>query len=168
MSRSVRIENKTGERAIVTSRRVVKKNNIIKIAANLFSQKSFHDVTMDEIAEKGYAAHWKYKDNNQKSQESGLEEWIRRVRDMLDQSESTAIEFVDDFRHNLFYEEVYVFTPKGDLKILPHGSTALDFAFFLHTDFGNNFIKAIDARTKRALGKAYELKHRDALEIVCR
>jgi len=74
---------------------------------------------MDEIAEKGYAAHWKYKHklNGGDVAASGLEEWINKVRDLLDQNEGTAIEFVDDFRSNLFTEEVFVFTPNGDLKI---------------------------------------------------
>ncbi|MDN5203276.1 bifunctional (p)ppGpp synthetase/guanosine-3',5'-bis(diphosphate) 3'-pyrophosphohydrolase [Fulvivirgaceae bacterium BMA10] len=90
---------------------------------------------MDDIAEKGYAAHWKYKDNAS-AQESGLEQWISKVRDLLEQNNSPAIEFVDDFRSNLFNEEVFVFTPKGDLRILPNGSTALDFAFDIHTEVG--------------------------------
>ena len=96
---------------------------------------------MNEIAEKGYAAHWKYKDNPN-SAESGLEQWIDRVRDLLEQNESSAREFVDDFRSNLFSEEVFVFTPKGDLKILPNGATALDFAFDIHTEVGEHCLGA--------------------------
>jgi len=119
---------------------------------------------MDEIAEKGYAAHWKYKDNSQKSQESGLEEWIRRVRDMLEQSETTAIEFVDDFRQNLFYEEVYVFTPKGDLKVLPHGSTALDFAFEIHSEVGEHCLGA--KINQKLVPLNYTLKNGDQVEIL--
>ena len=87
---------------------------------------------MDEIAEKGYAAHWKYKDSNTTA-ESNLEKWLARVRDLLEQNNHSALDFVDDFRGNLFSEEVFVFTPKGELKTLPYGATALDFAFEIHT-----------------------------------
>ena len=75
---------------------------------------------MDEIAEKGYAAHWKYKDSNTTA-ESNLEKWLARVRDLLEQNDHSALDFVDDFRGNLFSEEVFVFTPKGELKTLPYG-----------------------------------------------
>lgn len=100
---------------------------------------------MDEIAEKGYAAHWKYKDVNQgnvKEKASGLEEWLARVREMLEKSDMPAEEFVDDFRNNLFTEEIFVFTPKGELKTLPNGATALDFAFDIHSEVGKNCIGA--------------------------
>lgn len=118
---------------------------------------------MDEIAEKGYAAHWKYKDNIN-SQESGLEQWIGKVRDMLEQNDSTALEFVDDFRGNLFNEEVFVFTPKGDLKTLPHGATALDFAFDIHTEVG---ARCIGAKVNQKLVPInYTLKNGDQVEIL--
>lgn len=118
---------------------------------------------MDEIAEKGYAAHWKYKDNSG-GNESGLEEWIGKVRDMLEQHDTTAIEFVDDFRSNLFTEEVFVFTPKGDLKILPSGSTALDFAFEIHTEVG---ARCIGAKVNQKLVPLnYMLKNGDQVEIL--
>ena len=71
---------------------------------------------MDEIAEKGYAAHWKYKDFYTKPEETRLEQWIARVREMLESNDTNAIEFLDDFRSNLFSDEVFVFTPKGELK----------------------------------------------------
>ncbi len=96
---------------------------------------------MDEIAEKGYAAHWKYKDNAG-NHESNLEKWLVRVRELLERQDLTALEFVDDFRGNLFNEEVFVFTPKGELKTLPVGATALDFAFEIHTDIGAKCIGA--------------------------
>lgn len=118
---------------------------------------------MDEIAEKGYAAHWKYKDNVN-SQESGLEQWIGKVRDMLEQNDSSALEFVDDFRGNLFNEEVFVFTPKGDLKTLPHGATALDFAFDIHTEVG---ARCIGAKVNQKLVPInYTLKNGDQVEIL--
>lgn len=117
---------------------------------------------MDEIAEKGFAAHWKYKENA--GQRSGLEEWISRVRDMLEQSESSAIEFVDDFRSNLFNEEVFVFTPKGDLRTLPYGATALDFAFDIHTEVG---AKCLGAKVnQRLVPLNHVLKNGDQVEIL--
>ena len=89
---------------------------------------------MDEIAEKGYAAHWHYKNEGIKA--SGLDIWISKISALLENPESNAIEFIDDFKLNLFSGEIYVFTPKGDLKTLPKGSTALDFAFEIHTQIG--------------------------------
>jgi guanosine-3',5'-bis(diphosphate) 3'-pyrophosphohydrolase len=90
-------------------------------------------VRMDELAEKGYAAHWKYKEG---SNDKALDTWLREIRELLRNPEFNALEFLDDFRLNLFSKEIYVFTPKGDLKILPQGATALDFAFEIHTDVG--------------------------------
>ncbi len=117
---------------------------------------------MDEIAEKGYAAHWKYKENT--SQESGLEQWIQRVRDTLEQSDASALEFVDDFRGNLFNEEVFVFTPRGELKTLPHGATALDFAFDIHTEVGG---KCLGAKVNQKLVPLnHVLKNGDQVEIL--
>ena len=118
---------------------------------------------MDEIAEKGYAAHWKYKDNAN-GQSSGLEQWISRVREMLEQSDSSAIEFVDDFRSNLFHEEVFVFTPKGELKTLPHGATALDFAFEIHTEIGARCLGA--KVNKRLVPLNHILKNGDQVEVL--
>jgi guanosine-3',5'-bis(diphosphate) 3'-pyrophosphohydrolase len=117
---------------------------------------------MDDIAEKGYAAHWKYKES--KSQESGLEQWIKRVRDTLDQNDTSALEFVDDFRGNLFNDEVFVFTPKGDLKTLPNGATALDFAFDIHTQVG---AKCLGAKVNQKLVPLnHVLKNGDQVEIL--
>ncbi len=89
---------------------------------------------MDEIAEKGYAAHWHYKNEGIKT--NSLDIWINKISSLLENPESNAIEFIDDFKLNLFSGEIYVFTPKGDLKTLPKGSTALDFAFEIHTQIG--------------------------------
>lgn len=119
---------------------------------------------MDDIAEKGYAAHWKYKDGMNPTHESGLESWIQKVRDMLEQNDTNAIEFVDDFRSNLFNEEVFVFTPKGDLKILPSGATALDFAFDIHTEIG---AKCLGAKVNNKLVPLnYQLRNGDQVEIL--
>jgi GTP pyrophosphokinase len=118
---------------------------------------------MDEIAEKGYAAHWKYKDANA-SNESNLEKWLVRVRELLERQDLTALEFVDDFRGNLFTEEVFVFTPKGELRTLPMGSTALDFAFDIHTDIG---AKCIGAKVNQKLVPInHVLKNGDQIEIL--
>jgi guanosine-3',5'-bis(diphosphate) 3'-pyrophosphohydrolase len=118
---------------------------------------------MDEIAEKGYAAHWKYKDTGS-SHESNLEKWLVRVRELLERQDLTALEFVDDFRGNLFNEEVFVFTPKGELKTLPKGATALDFAFEIHTDVG---AKCIGAKVNQKLVPInHVLKNGDQIEIL--
>lgn len=118
---------------------------------------------MDEIAEKGYAAHWKYKDSVS-SHESNLEKWLVRVRDLLEKQDLSALEFVDDFRGNLFNEEVFVFTPKGELKTLPNGATALDFAFDIHTDIG---AKCIGAKVNQKLVPInHLLKNGDQIEIL--
>ncbi len=118
---------------------------------------------MDDIAEKGYAAHWKYKDTAA-SQESGLEQWINKIRELLEQNDMSAIEFVTDFRSNLFQEEVFVFTPEGDLKRLAHGATALDFAFEIHTEVG---MKCLGAKVNQKLVPIHHvLKNGDQVEIL--
>ncbi len=95
---------------------------------------------MDEIAEKGYAAHWKYKDGSE--QDTGLDEWLNKIREMLQVEDSDALDFVDDFKLNLFSDEIFVYTPKGELKDLPAGSTVLDFAYNIHSQIGNQAIGA--------------------------
>ena len=118
---------------------------------------------MDDIAEKGYAAHWKYKESAS-SHESNLEKWLAKVRDTLEQNDHSALDFVDDFRGNLFSEEVFVFTPKGELKTLPYGATALDFAFEIHTQVGS---KCIGAKVNNKLVPInYVLKNGDQIEIL--
>jgi len=89
---------------------------------------------MDEIAEKGYAAHWHYKNQGEKS--NNLDMWINKISSLLENPESNAIDFIDDFKLNLYSGEIFVFTPKGDLKTLRKGATALDFAFEIHTQIG--------------------------------
>jgi GTP diphosphokinase / guanosine-3',5'-bis(diphosphate) 3'-diphosphatase len=90
---------------------------------------------MDEISERGYAAHFKYKGSDT-SIEAPLDRWINQVRETLESEDKSAIEFLEDFRGNFYNEEVFVFTPKGDLKVLRKGATILDFAFEIHTDIG--------------------------------
>lgn len=89
---------------------------------------------MDEIAEKGFAAHWKYKEVN--GLQSVYDHWFDSVRDVLETPHNDAIEFLNDFKANLYGEEVYIYTPNGDMKVLPKGATVLDFAFSIHTDIG--------------------------------
>ena len=118
---------------------------------------------MDEIAEKGYAAHWKYKDGTQVN-DNGLEQWLARVRDMLENTDGSAVDFLDDFKLNLFAEEIFVFTPKGDLKKMPAQSTVLDFAFEIHTEVG---VHCTGARINKRLVPIKEtLKNGDLVEIV--
>ena len=89
---------------------------------------------MHEIAERGYAAHYKYKLGDDK--ESGLEKWLNRLQEVLKNPDISAVNFVEDFKLNLYSDEIFVFTPEGDLKSLPKGSTALDFAFHIHSGLG--------------------------------
>jgi len=89
---------------------------------------------MNEIAEKGYAAHFKYKQGD--ISESGLETWLNRLKDTLENQTIDAVDFVEDFKLNLYSKEIFIFTPKGQIKSLPKGSSALDFAFSIHTDIG--------------------------------
>ncbi len=94
---------------------------------------------MNEIAEKGFAAHWKYKES---SSDNGLDQWVQKIREMLKNPESNALEFLDDFKMNLFADEIFIFTPKGALIQLPYNATALDFAFEIHSDVGASCIGA--------------------------
>lgn len=117
---------------------------------------------MNEIAERGFAAHWKYKGVSR--QPDVYERWLDNVREILDDPNSDAVEFLGDFRaNNLFNEEVFVFTPKGDMKILPKGSTALDFAFNIHTDIGYH-CTAIKVNN-RLVPMGYKLKNGDQISI---
>jgi len=119
---------------------------------------------MDEIAEKGYAAHWKYKDTASAQAESSLETWINKVREMLETNNSSALEFMDEFRQNLFVKEVYAFTPKGKLIILPDKSTALDFAFEIHSHIG---LQCLGAKVNQKLQPlSYQLHNGDQVEIL--
>ena len=117
---------------------------------------------MDEIAEKGYAAHFKYKQGN--VNENGLEGWLNKLKETLENQSLNAVDFVEDFKLNLYAKEIYVFTPKGDLKSLPKGASALDFAFSIHTDVG------LKCRGAKVNGKlvplSYELKSGDQIEVI--
>lgn len=117
---------------------------------------------MDEIAERGYAAHWKYK--GEESQESELDKWIKKIRIMLENPHEDPIEFLDEFKMNLFSSEIMVFTPKGFLVSLPKGASALDFAYEIHTEIGN---KAIGAKINYKLNPINSiLMSGDQVEII--
>jgi guanosine-3',5'-bis(diphosphate) 3'-pyrophosphohydrolase len=117
---------------------------------------------MDEIAERGFAAHWKYKTSN--SQESELDKWIKRIRELLESPNYDALEFLDDFKLNLFASEIFIFTPKGDIKTLPVNSTILDFAYEIHTSIGHS---AIGAKVNHKLVPLnHILKSGDQVEII--
>lgn len=119
---------------------------------------------MDDIAEKGYAAHWKYKDTGSIQPESSLEGWVNKVREMLESNNSSALEFMDEFRQNLFVKEVYAFTPKGKLVILPDKATALDFAFEIHSQIG---LHCLGAKVNQKLEPlSYPLHNGDQVEIL--
>jgi len=117
---------------------------------------------MHEIAERGYAAHFKYKQGNK--QESGLEQWLNKLKDVLENNDSNAVDFVEDFKLNLYSNEIFVFTPEGDLKSLPKGASALDFAFAVHTDLG------LKTRGVKVNGKIvplnFKLKSGDQVQVI--
>ena len=106
---------------------------------------------MDEIAEKGYAAHFKYKQGTEN--ENGLDGWLNLLKETLENQSINAVDFVEDFKLNLYAKEIYVFTPNGDLKSLPKGASALDFAFSIHTDIG------LKCRGVKVNGKLVPLSH---------
>ena len=116
---------------------------------------------MNEIAEKGFAAHWKYKES---STDSGLDQWVQKVRDMLKNPDANAFEFLDDFKMNLFSDEIFIFTPKGALIQLPLNATALDFAFEIHTDVGASCIGA--KVNHKLVPLSYKLQNGDQVEII--
>lgn len=117
---------------------------------------------MDDFAKKGFAARWKYQDEKERNDE--LDKWLERIQDHLVENETDAMEFVDEFRMNLFASEIYVFSPKGDAKTLPQNSTALDFAYEIHSEVGN---KAIGAKVNHQLVPlSHELHNGDQVEIL--
>lgn len=116
---------------------------------------------MNEIAEKGFAAHWKYKES---SSDSGLDQWVQKVREMLKNQESNALDFLDDFKMNLFSDEIFIFTPKGALIQLPTDATALDFAFEIHSDVGASCIGA--KVNHKLVPLSHKLQNGDQVEII--
>ncbi len=117
---------------------------------------------MDEIAEKGYAAHWKYKEKT--NQESALDHWLGKIRESLENTDAGALDFIDDFKLNLFSDEIFVFTPNGELKKLPKNSTALDFAFEIHSQVGSHCLGA--KVNNKLVPLSFTLKSGDQVEII--
>ena len=118
---------------------------------------------MNDIAEKGLAAHWKYK-SGEADESSELDKWMKTIKELLEHPEPNAIDFMDTFKLNLFASEIFVFTPKGEIKTLAMGSTALDFAFDLHSDLG---MRCIGAKVNHKLVPlSYQLKSGDQVEIL--
>lgn len=116
---------------------------------------------MDDIAERGFAAHWKYK--GVKNNNNVYDKWLDNVRALLDTQHSDALEFLNDFKSNLFHKEVFIFTPNGDMRILPEGATALDFAFDIHSDVGYH-ATAIKVNNK-LVPMGHVLKNGDQIQV---
>lgn len=117
---------------------------------------------MNEIAEKGLAAHWKYKEGN--TSESKLDAWLKHIAEMINSSDTDTIDFVNDFKLDLFTEEIYIYTPKGDMRVLPAGATALDFAFDIHSDIG---ARCIGTKINYKLAPISQvLKSGDQVEVI--
>lgn len=120
---------------------------------------------MDEVAEKGYAAHWKYK-GGEASMENNLDSWLAMIREMLESESEDALDFLDSFKLNFFSDEIYVFTPNGDLKTLPKGATALDFAFAVHSQVG---AQTTGAKVNgKLVPLSHDLRSGDQVEIITR
>jgi len=119
---------------------------------------------MNEIAEKGLAAHWKYKEGASNAQESKLDAWLQHLRDILSNTETDTLDFLQDFKLDLFTEEIYVYTPKGDMRVLPKNATALDFAFDIHSELG---ARCIGAKVNyRLVPISHQIKSGDQIEII--
>jgi len=117
---------------------------------------------MNEIAEKGLAAHWKYKEGS--SDENRFDKWFQQIREVIGNQETDSVDFLQDFKTSFLAEEIYVYTPKGDVKMLPVGSTALDFAFSIHSAIG---IKTIGAKVNHKLVPlSHKLRSGDQVEII--
>lgn len=118
---------------------------------------------MDDIAKKGFAAHWKYKESNVE-EDTELDKWIQTITEILESPDPNALDFLDTIKLNLFTSEIFVFTPKGDIKTLPQGATALDFAYALHSDIGN---KCIGAKVNhRLVPLSHPLSSGDQVEVL--
>lgn len=119
---------------------------------------------MDDVAEQGFAAHWKYKEGGGSEDEGELEKWLHTIKEILDDPQPDAIDFLDTIKLNLFASEIFVFTPKGDLKTMPQNATALDFAFMLHSDIGSHCIGA--KVNHKLVPLSHKLQSGDQVEIL--
>lgn len=119
---------------------------------------------MNDIAEKGLAAHWKYKEGTPTAQESKLDSWLQHLRDILSNPDTDTLDFLQDFKLDLFTEEIYIYTPKGDMRVLPKGATSLDFAFDVHSELG---ARCIGAKVNyKLVPLSHVLKSGDQVEII--
>ena len=119
---------------------------------------------MDEIAEQGFAAHWKYKDQNTTTSEGELDKWLHTIKEILDDPQPDTLDFMDTIKLNLFADEILVFTPKGEIKTMPINATVLDFAFSIHSFLGSHCIGA--KVNHRLVPLSYQLKSGDQVEIL--
>ncbi len=119
---------------------------------------------MNDVAEQGFSAHWKYKEGGGSEDEGELDKWLQTIKEILDDPQPDAIDFLDTIKLNLFASEIFVFTPKGELKTMPQNSTALDFAFSLHTDIGSHCIGA--KVNHRLVPLSHKLQSGDQVEIL--
>ncbi|MBR3717956.1 MAG: bifunctional (p)ppGpp synthetase/guanosine-3',5'-bis(diphosphate) 3'-pyrophosphohydrolase, partial [Bacteroidaceae bacterium] len=119
---------------------------------------------MNDIAEQGFAAHWKYKDGDIAEDEGELEKWLNTIKEILDDPQPDAIDFLDTIKLNLFAQEIFVFTPKGEIKTMPQNATALDFAFLPHTDIGSHCIGA--KVNHKLVPLSHKLQSGDQVEVL--
>ncbi|MBD9092966.1 MAG: bifunctional (p)ppGpp synthetase/guanosine-3',5'-bis(diphosphate) 3'-pyrophosphohydrolase [Bacteroides oleiciplenus] len=119
---------------------------------------------MNDVAEQGFAAHWKYKEGGGGEDEGELDKWLRTIKEILDDPQPDAIDFLDTIKLNLFASEIFVFTPKGEIKTMPQNSTALDFAFSLHTDIGSHCIGA--KVNHKLVPLSHKLQSGDQVEVL--
>ena len=119
---------------------------------------------MNDVAEQGFAAHWKYKDGGGSEDEGELDKWLRTIKEILDDPQPDSIDFLDTIKLNLFASEIFVFTPKGEIKTMPQNSTALDFAFSLHTDIGSHCIGA--KVNHKLVPLSHKLQSGDQVEVL--
>ena len=119
---------------------------------------------MDEIAEQGFAAHWKYKEGDFKEDEDELNKWLGTIKEILDDPQPDAMDFLDSIKMNLFASEIFVFTPKGEVKTMPADCTVLDFAFQIHTFLGSHCIGA--KVNHKLVPMSHKLKSGDQVEVL--
>ena len=138
--------------------------HVTLMVAGQWVEVQIRSTRMDDIAERGLAAHWKYKEGGPEEVESELDKWLREIKELLKNPDPNAVDFMETFKLNLYASEIFVFTPKGDIKTIAKGATALDFAFMLHSDIGFHCIGAKANHTLVPL--SYKLRSGDQVEIL--
>ena len=119
---------------------------------------------MNDVAEQGFAAHWKYKEGGGSEDEGELSKWLKTIKEILDDPQPDALDFLDTIKLNLFASEIFVFTPKGEIKTMPQNATALDFAFSIHTFLGSHCIGA--KVNHKLVPLSHKLQSGDQVEIL--